>query len=132
MDLGKFLFFHTFPKLCLQTKLLRDPKLDCPFIKGGAKWCTGPKTKRCYSYQLVDDTWIHATDLIKARVYAGTTTMPGGTLWIMGGVGMKSVLRSSEIVHFKNEKWTVKKGPKLPEAMIGHCLTALGPFFLQN
>ena len=100
--------------------------------KGGAKWCTGPKTKRCYSYQLVDDTWIHATDLIKARVYAGTTTMPGGTLWIMGGVGVKSVLRSSEIVQFKNEKWTVRKGPKLPEAMMGHCLTALGPFFLQN
>jgi hypothetical protein len=106
--------------------------LIAPFIKGGAKWCTGPKTKRCYSYQLVDDTWVHAIDLIKARVYAGTTTMPGGTLWIMGGVGVKSVLRSSEIVQFKKEKWTVRKGPKLPEAMMGHCLTALGPFFLQN
>ena len=80
----------------------------------------------------MDDTWIHAIDLIKARVYAGTTTMPGGTLWIMGGVGVKSVLRSSEIVQFKNEKWTVRKGPKLPESMMGHCLTALGPFFLRN
>ena len=54
--------------------------------------------------------------------------MPDGTLWIMGGVGIKSILRSSEIIMLKDEKWTVRKGPKLPEAMMGHCLTPLDPW----
>ena len=42
-----------------------DRNIDCVTTKGGAKWCTGPKTKYCYSYQLVSETWVHVIDLIK-------------------------------------------------------------------
>ena len=105
-----------------------DRNIDCVTTKGGSKWCTGPKTQKCYSYDIADGTWVHLIDLIKARVYAGSVTMPGGSLWIMGGVGIKDVLRSSEILQFINNRWTVKKGPKLPELMMGHCLTALDPW----
>ena len=39
--------------------------------------------------------------------------MPDGTIWIMGGIGRKSVLKTTEILQFRNNKWVVKKGIKL-------------------
>ena len=33
--------------------------------------------------------------------------MPDGSLWIMGGVGIKKVLTSTEILTFRREKWCV-------------------------
>ena len=44
---------------------------DCVTTLGGSQWCTGPKTKECFSYDLVDKTWSKTLDLKTARAYAG-------------------------------------------------------------
>ena len=90
-----------------------DRNVECVQTTGGSEWCTGPKTKNCYSYDFIDKSWNKVAELKTARAYAGSVTMPDGTIWIMGGIGRKSVLKSTEILQFKNNKWVVKKGIKL-------------------
>ena len=71
---------------------------------GGSEWCTGPKTKHCYSYDFIQKSWIKVAELKTARAYAGSVTMPDGTFWILGGVGTKSVLKSTEIISWKRNR----------------------------
>ena len=59
------------------------------------------------------------------RAYAASTILPNGQLWISGGVSSTKVLNTIEILSVKNGKWTVKKGPKMPRALTGHCMYSL-------
>ena len=84
-----------------------DRNVDCVETTGGSQWCTGPKTTECHSYDFIQKSWNKVADLKEARAYAGSVTMPDGSLWIMGGVGIKKVLTSTEILTFRREKWCV-------------------------
>ena len=47
-------------------------------------------------------------------------------MWILGGLGKKSLLKTTEIVtRQKSGKWRIRPGPKLPKAMFSHCAVAL-------
>lgn len=75
---------------------------ECVKTLGGSEWCTGPKTDKCYTYDLFAQTWIKLEVGLKtARVYSGSTVMPDGTFWILGGVGTGKVLDSTEILSMK-------------------------------
>ena len=55
--------------------------------------------------------------------------LPDGRLWILGGLGSKSVLKSTEIITPPSlepmNRWKVTKGPDLPMPLFGHCTLKL-------
>ena len=72
--------------------------IQCVMTSGGSKWCTGPKTDKCYSYDYVSKSWIFKLKLSKARAYAASAVLPNLELWISGGAGKKTILKSIEIL----------------------------------
>ena len=49
-----------------------------------------------------------------------------GRLWILGGLGIDSILQSTEILEEQSdETWKVSQGPNLPKPLFGHCVIAL-------
>ncbi len=77
-----------------------DRNIECVKTPQGTRWCTGPKTKKCYSYDNFNKVWEHVYDLKTARAYAGSVSMPNGMIYIAGGAGMSDILRSVEIFEF--------------------------------
>ena len=93
---------------------------------GGTLWCTGPKTKECYTYDpLLKKDWIFATNLKASRVYQASTVSGDGTLWLIGGIGTSSILKSTEKVVYSGRKWKVSRGPNLPHGITGGCAAPL-------
>ena len=77
-----------------------ETDMQCVKTSGGTRWCTGPKTDECYSYDYVSEVWNQAqVSLSKARAYAASVVLPNEELWISGGAGKKSILKSIEIFH---------------------------------
>ena len=105
---------------------LCDRNVDCVRTEGGSRWCTGPKIRKCYSLDLINGTWKHEVDLLKPRAYAASIVMSDGSFRLMGGVGTSAVLRSSETLQMNTKsEWKAKKGPQLPQEMMGHCLASI-------
>ena len=77
-----------------------ETDVQCVKTSGGTRWCTGPKTDECYSYDYVSEAWNQApVSLSKARAYAASVVLPNEELWISGGAGKKSILKSIEIFY---------------------------------
>ena len=61
--------------------------------------------------------------LKSARMYAASIVLNNGRIWILGGLGVDSVLKTTEILEEEaNGKWKVHKGPDLPKPLFGHCV----------
>ena len=58
-----------------------------------------------------------------ARAYAAAAVLPNGELWITGGMGRHGALDSIEILVVKNNTWFIRRGPKMPRALSGHCFS---------
>ena len=103
-----------------------DRNAECVETLGGTLWCTGPKTKECYTYDpLLKKDWIFATNLKASRVYQASTVSGDGTLWLIGGIGTSSILKSTEKVVYSGRKWKVSRGPNLPHGITGGCAAPL-------
>ncbi len=99
--------------------------LDCVVTQGGAKWCTGPKTKHCYSltYDVIANTesWVQVASMSTARAYATGAVLFNGQFWITGGISRSKILDSIEIFVVRDGVWVGRNGPKMPRALTGHC-----------
>ena len=63
------------------------------------------------------------TNLATARAYAPSVVLPNGTLWILGGLGKKEMLKSTELVSMQdNGKFMVEPGPDMTQEVFGHCV----------
>lgn len=106
-----------------------DRNVEYVQTRGGTRWYDGPKTTECYYYDhKLTHMWLKAVDLKEARAYASSVALPTGELWILGGLGSKSVLGSTEIVgrHPITKAWYVKTGfRRLPQPLFGHCSVPL-------
>ena len=61
-----------------------------------------------------------------ARAYSDSVVLPGGRLWITGGLDGNSILKTTEILEeAPNGVWKVLKGPDLPKPLFGHCVELL-------
>ena len=61
-----------------------------------------------------------------ARVYAASIVLNDGRIWILGGLGVESVLQTTEILEQNSAGgWKVHKGPDLPKPLFGHCIEHL-------
>lgn len=104
--------------------------MDCVKTQGGARWCTGPKTKECYSL-LIDyiegkEKWTKVIDMREARAYASAAVVPNGDFWITGGVSRSKILDTIEILSVdKLGNWKRLSGPKLTRPLTGHCFAPL-------
>ena len=59
------------------------------------------------------------------RAYASAAVLPNGEFWITGGASRTNILRTTEILSVRNEEWTIRNGPKMPRALIGHCFAVM-------
>ena len=60
------------------------------------------------------------------RAFAAGVTLLDGRLWILGGLGINSILRNTEILEEKLDgTWKVTQGPNLPKPLFGQCVVAL-------
>ena len=49
-----------------------------------------------------------------------------GRLWILGGLGVDSILQTTEILEEQSDgTWKVTNGPNLPKQLFGHCVVSL-------
>ena len=69
------------------------------------------------------DRWRKIALLKSKRAYASSVVLPDGGIWILGGLGTDSILKSTEIIKpTANGKWRVYRGPDLPKPLFGHCV----------
>lgn len=79
-----------------------DRDIECVTTTGGARWCTGPKTGNCYSYDpYLTKDWSYVLSLRTPRAYAASAVLPNGELWISGGAGKSAILNTIEIIYVK-------------------------------
>ena len=70
--------------------------------------------------------WEKIVTLRSARAYAASITLTDGRIWILGGLGVDSVLKTTEILaETSTGGWKSHKGPNLPKALFGHCIEHL-------
>ena len=101
---------------------------ECVTTAGNALWCTGPKITTCHVYdRYLTRSWlVSPTGLLTARSHAASVILPDGRVWILGGAGSSSVLKSTEFVSIgDNGISSVIEGPALPEPLMGHCAATL-------
>ena len=101
-----------------------DRNAECIQTLGGTLWCTGPKLDACYTYdRYITKKWVLAAQTLRtARVYAASVALPDGRLWILGGAGSSSMLKSTEFIQVSEtgiEK--IYPGPDMIEPLLGHC-----------
>jgi len=114
---------------------------QCVKTEGDAQWCTGPKTKKCRTLENVEGAkkWyicenialvdilfrVDKFELKVERAYAASVILPDGRWWILGGVGVSGLRRSTEIVSYNRdtEEFKVVSGSSMPEERFGHCAT---------
>ena len=69
-----------------------------------------------------EGSWDVVTNLLTARAYAPSVVLPNGTLWILGGLGKKEMLKSTELVWMEESgKFKVGPGPDMTQEVFGHC-----------
>ena len=72
------------------------------------------------------DRWRKIALLKFERAYASSVVLPDGSIWILGGLGTDSILKSTEIIKpTAKGNWRVYKGPDLPKPLFGHCVEKL-------
>ena len=97
---------------------------QCFTSAGGSLWCTGPKTKACYTYdRFVKKNWVLSkVGLLTARAYAASVVMPDGRFWILGGADESSALQTTEFVTVTETGISVvTEGPLMLEPLVSHC-----------
>jgi len=103
-----------------------DRNAECIQTLGGALWCTGPKVNTCYTYdRYFTKKWVLAAKTLKtARAYAASVALPDGRLWILGGAGTSSILKSKEFIQVSETGIeSIYPGPDMLEPLLGHCAT---------
>lgn len=79
-----------------------DRDIECVTTAGAARWCTGPKTNKCYTYDpYFTKDWSYVLSLKTPRAYAASAVLPNGELWISGGAGKTKILDTIEILFVK-------------------------------
>ena len=72
------------------------------------------------------ERWKKAATLRVPRAFATSVPLSDGRLWILGGLGSKTILQTTEILQEKADgTWKVTQGPNLPNPLFGHCATIL-------
>ena len=69
--------------------------------------------------------WKYVLSMKTPRAYASAAVLPNGEFWITGGASRSSILKTTEILSVRNEEWTIRNGPKMPRALIGHCFAVM-------
>ena len=70
--------------------------------------------------------WKKIAILKSERVFASSIVLNNGRIWILGGLGVDSILSTTEVLEEDaNGKWTVHKGPNLPKPLFGHCVESI-------
>ena len=70
--------------------------------------------------------WKKIATMKSARAFAASVVLADGRLWILGGLGIDSILKSTEILEETSVGlWKVFKGPDLTTTLFGHCVAAL-------
>ena len=62
---------------------------QCTLTAGMAKWCSGPRTDKCYWLDNAVPSrpvWKQDFRLPSARAHAASVVLPDGRLWILGGL----------------------------------------------
>ena len=73
-------------------------------------------------------SWDVIVNLGTARAYAPSVLLPNGTLWILGGLGKKEMLQSTELLWMEPDgSFKIKPGPDMTQKVFGHC-AFLHPF----
>lgn len=99
---------------------------ECTETAGKTKWCTGPVSKTCYAYHIISKTWSELIKMRNPRVFASHVILNDGRLWILGGIGKKKILDTTEILEQRElGQWYVTKGPTLSKPRFGHCSASL-------
>ena len=61
-----------------------------------------------------------------ARMFASSIVLNNGRIWILGGLGVDSILSTTEILEEDdNGNWKVHRGPDLPKPLLGHCVESI-------
>ena len=61
-------------------------------------------------------------NLLTARAYAPSVMLPNGTLWILGGLGKKEILKSTELLWVDgNGDFQTGTGADMSQEVFGHC-----------
>ena len=61
-------------------------------------------------------------NLLTARAYAPSVLLPNGTLWILGGLGKKEILKSTELLWVdENGDFQTGPGADMSQKVFGHC-----------
>ena len=72
------------------------------------------------------ERWKKIATLKFARAFAASVVLTDGRLWILGGLGVNAILKSTEILEEKMDgTWKVTNGPNLPKALFAHCAETL-------
>ena len=72
------------------------------------------------------EKWTKVATLKVPRAFAASVPLKDGRLWILGGLGAKTILQSTEILQENMDgTWKVTRGPDLPRPLFGHCATTL-------
>ena len=59
-------------------------------------------------------------------MYASSVVLNNGRIWILGGLGVDSILSTTEILEEDdNGNWKVHRGPDLPMPLLGHCVESI-------
>ena len=103
---------------------LCNRNVDCVTSAGGSSWCTGPKIAKCFIYdRYLTKSWLQSNiGLITPRAYAASVLLPDGRIWVLGGAGSTSVLKSTELIEANgNTISKISGGPDMVEPLMGHC-----------
>ena len=101
---------------------------ECVTTAGGSLWCTGPKISTCFTFdRYLTKSWVqNSKSLSTPRAYAASVILPDGRLWMLGGAGSSSVLKSTEFIQTTESGISsILAGPDLPEPLMGHCAAVL-------
>lgn len=67
-------------------------------------------------------SWDVAVNLLTARAYAPTVLLPNGTLWILGGLGKKEILKTTELLWVDADgNFKIGPGADMSQVVFGHC-----------
>lgn len=104
---------------------LCDNNVEGVRTTGGTIWYFGPRSRDCYFYDhKVTKLWQKATQLRFGRAFASVAELPGRKLWILGGLGVDSILDSTEEISYdlESELWLTRTGPaRLRRRVFGAC-----------
>ena len=74
----------------------------------------------------ISKRWTKLAVMKSARMFASSIVLNNGRIWILGGLGVDSILASTELLEEDdNGIWKVHRGPDLPKPLFGHCVESI-------